>query len=71
MASDMASASRTADTAEKGSANSAHTPIHQHDHGAETELRRVLSTRHVTMIALGSSIGTFSVFFGSAFSSLA
>ena len=27
------------------------------DHGAETELRRILSTRHVTMIALGSSIG--------------
>jgi amino acid permease len=28
-----------------------------HDHGAETELRRILSTRHLTMIALGSSIG--------------
>ncbi|KAF2645122.1 hypothetical protein P280DRAFT_487584 [Massarina eburnea CBS 473.64] len=27
------------------------------DHGAETELQRLLSTRHVTMIALGSSIG--------------
>ena len=27
------------------------------DHGAETELRRILSTRHLTMIALGSSIG--------------
>jgi amino acid transporter len=27
------------------------------DHGAETELRRLLSTRHLTMIALGSSIG--------------
>ena len=27
------------------------------DHGAETELKRLLSTRHVTMIALGSSIG--------------
>ena len=27
------------------------------DHGADTELRRILSTRHVTMIALGSSIG--------------
>ncbi|RHZ51302.1 hypothetical protein CDV55_102279 [Aspergillus turcosus] len=28
-----------------------------HDHGAETDLRRTLSTRHITMIALGSSIG--------------
>jgi amino acid transporter len=27
------------------------------DHGAETDLQRNLSTRHVTMIALGSSIG--------------
>jgi len=27
------------------------------DHGADTELRRLLSTRHITMIALGSSIG--------------
>ena len=27
------------------------------DHGADTELRRILSTRHLTMIALGSSIG--------------
>lgn len=28
-----------------------------HDHGAESELQRRLSSRHVTMIALGSSIG--------------
>lgn len=28
-----------------------------HDHGAESELRRMLGTRHLTMIALGSSIG--------------
>ena len=28
-----------------------------HDHGAETDNRRILSTRHLTMIALGSSIG--------------
>lgn len=27
------------------------------DYGADTELRRILSTRHLTMIALGSSIG--------------
>ncbi|KAF2473379.1 uncharacterized protein BDR25DRAFT_323927 [Lindgomyces ingoldianus] len=27
------------------------------DHGADSELRRLLGTRHVTMIALGSSIG--------------
>jgi len=27
------------------------------DHGAETELKRILATRHITMIALGSSIG--------------
>ncbi|KAL3477104.1 arginine permease [Aspergillus californicus] len=27
------------------------------DHGADTDLRRMLSTRHLTMIALGSSIG--------------
>lgn len=27
------------------------------DHGAETELKRILGTRHLTMIALGSSIG--------------
>jgi amino acid transporter len=27
------------------------------DHGAETDLQRMLSTRHLTMIALGSSIG--------------
>ncbi|KAB8236656.1 hypothetical protein ETB97_008943 [Aspergillus alliaceus] len=27
------------------------------DHGAETDLHRSLSTRHITMIALGSSIG--------------
>lgn len=32
--------------------------VHDHgDHGADTELRRILSTRHLTMIALGSSIG--------------
>jgi amino acid transporter len=30
---------------------------HIADYGAETELRRLLNTRHVTMIALGSSIG--------------
>jgi amino acid permease len=24
-----------------------------HDHGADTELRRILSTRHLTMIAVG------------------
>lgn len=31
---------------------------HDHsDYGAETELKRSLSTRHLTMIALGSSIG--------------
>ncbi|KAI1101227.1 amino acid permease/ SLC12A domain-containing protein [Jackrogersella minutella] len=30
---------------------------YQGDHGAETALRRSLSTRHLTMIALGSSIG--------------
>lgn len=28
-----------------------------HDHGADSELQRLLSTRHLTMIALGSSIG--------------
>ncbi|KAF7594575.1 hypothetical protein BBP40_008842 [Aspergillus hancockii] len=27
------------------------------DHGADTDLQRMLSTRHITMIALGSSIG--------------
>lgn len=27
------------------------------DHGAESELQRRLGTRHITMIALGSSIG--------------
>ncbi|EXJ88744.1 hypothetical protein A1O1_05676 [Capronia coronata CBS 617.96] len=27
------------------------------DHGADSELRRILGTRHLTMIALGSSIG--------------
>jgi amino acid permease len=27
------------------------------DYGADTDLKRVLTTRHVTMIALGSSIG--------------
>lgn len=27
------------------------------DHGADSELQRRLSSRHVTMIALGSSIG--------------
>lgn len=31
--------------------------VQQGDYGADTELRRLLSTRHVTMIALGSSIG--------------
>ncbi|KAK7180245.1 hypothetical protein DPSP01_009405 [Paraphaeosphaeria sporulosa] len=31
--------------------------LHRGDYGAETELQRHLSTRHVTMIALGSSIG--------------
>lgn len=31
--------------------------VHHGDYGAETELQRRLSTRHVTMIALGSSIG--------------
>lgn len=30
---------------------------HTSDYGAETDLRRLLTTRHVTMIALGSSIG--------------
>ncbi|KAL5337466.1 amino acid permease/ SLC12A domain-containing protein [Aspergillus crustosus] len=34
------------------------TKTSQHgDHGADTELQRMLSTRHLTMIALGSSIG--------------
>jgi amino acid transporter len=28
-----------------------------HDYGADTDLKRTLSTRHITMIALGSSIG--------------
>ena len=31
--------------------------VYVQDHGADTELRRLLSTRHLTMIALGSSIG--------------
>ncbi|KAL4866541.1 hypothetical protein BDV12DRAFT_210378 [Aspergillus spectabilis] len=31
--------------------------LHSADHGADTELQRMLSTRHLTMIALGSSIG--------------
>ncbi|KAI0139490.1 amino acid permease/ SLC12A domain-containing protein [Hypoxylon sp. NC0597] len=31
--------------------------IYYADHGADTELKRSLSTRHLTMIALGSSIG--------------
>ncbi|KAI1411868.1 amino acid permease/ SLC12A domain-containing protein [Hypoxylon sp. FL1857] len=31
--------------------------IYDTDHGADTELKRSLSTRHLTMIALGSSIG--------------
>ncbi|XDG02556.1 hypothetical protein ABKA04_002171 [Annulohypoxylon sp. FPYF3050] len=31
--------------------------VYRDDHGAETALRRTLSTRHLTMIALGSSIG--------------
>lgn len=31
--------------------------LHRGDYGAETELQRRLSTRHITMIALGSSIG--------------
>ncbi|KKK16945.1 arginine permease [Aspergillus rambellii] len=31
--------------------------LHNIDHGADTELQRMLSTRHLTMIALGSSIG--------------
>lgn len=31
--------------------------VYVSDYGAETELRRLLSTRHLTMIALGSSIG--------------
>jgi len=30
---------------------------HSSDYGADTDLRRLLTTRHVTMIALGSSIG--------------
>ncbi|KAL4991859.1 amino acid permease/ SLC12A domain-containing protein [Aspergillus falconensis] len=34
-----------------------HSTQHETDHGAETDLRRTLSTRHLTMIALGSSIG--------------
>lgn len=31
--------------------------IYHEDHGADTDLKRSLSTRHLTMIALGSSIG--------------
>ncbi|KAI1390679.1 amino acid permease/ SLC12A domain-containing protein [Hypoxylon trugodes] len=31
--------------------------IYHGDHGADTDLKRSLSTRHLTMIALGSSIG--------------
>ncbi|OJJ43608.1 hypothetical protein ASPZODRAFT_136061 [Penicilliopsis zonata CBS 506.65] len=31
--------------------------VHDIDYGAETELHRTLGTRHLTMIALGSSIG--------------
>ncbi|KAL4959708.1 putative amino acid transporter [Aspergillus stella-maris] len=43
--------------------NSTEKPIHDEpihytgDHGADTDLHRQLSTRHLTMIALGSSIG--------------
>ncbi|KAL1609886.1 hypothetical protein SLS60_001551 [Paraconiothyrium brasiliense] len=42
---------------EKSTAVAAESDQHRRDHGAETELQRHLSTRHVTMIALGSSIG--------------
>ena len=34
-----------------------HGEIVTEDHGADSELQRRLSTRHITMIALGSSIG--------------
>lgn len=40
---------------EKNNAMADH--VYRDDHGAETALRRTLSTRHLTMIALGSSIG--------------
>jgi amino acid transporter len=45
--------SSSQDTSEK----QLHPTLHETDHGAETDLRRTLSTRHLTMIALGSSIG--------------
>ncbi|KAL3430497.1 amino acid permease/ SLC12A domain-containing protein [Aspergillus tetrazonus] len=45
--------SSSQDTSEK----QVHPTLHEADHGAETDLRRTLSTRHLTMIALGSSIG--------------
>jgi len=37
------------------------------DHGADTELHRILRTRHMTMIALGSSIG-MGLWLGSGYS---
>lgn len=45
---------------EKGPSYSPTRPGHVttlEDHGADSELQRRLSTRHITMIALGSSIG--------------
>ncbi|KAF2500631.1 hypothetical protein BU16DRAFT_253956 [Lophium mytilinum] len=42
---------------EKGVSKEPQHVISEGDHGADTELRRLLSTRHLTMIALGSSIG--------------
>lgn len=43
----------TANSSRNGSLEAQHVS----DYGAETDLRRLLTTRHVTMIALGSSIG--------------
>lgn len=43
--------------AEPSTRNSITGDVFVHDSGADTELRRILSTRHLTMIALGSSIG--------------
>ena len=42
---------------EKGAQDFGHGEVVAEDHGADSELQRRLSTRHITMIALGSSIG--------------
>jgi amino acid transporter len=55
--SDSSDVEKTNYTADEKGYQTGGSDIVVEDHGADCELQRRLSTRHITMIALGSSIG--------------